>query len=87
MYFNAIPIEITSPAIRLKFYAINAGIKYKSNVVLLAKSKLYNIEVLISKALIDSNVSHDQIVLVNDKLKEYDNTIEEIKNLKTSSVN
>ena len=40
-----------------------------------------------SKALIDSNISHDQFVLANEKLEEYDNAIEGIKNLKTSSVN
>ena len=30
---------------------------------------LYSIEVLISKALIDSNIGHDQIVLINNVLK------------------
>ena len=60
--------------------AITAGIKtYKSIVkkkkkkhnktVLLAKSKLNKIEVLISKALINSNISHDQFVLINNVLK------------------
>ena len=37
--------------------------------VLLAKSKLYSLEVLISKALIDSNISHDQLVLMINVLK------------------
>ena len=40
---------------------------------LLAKSKLNSIEVLISKALTDSNISHDEFVLINNVLKEYDN--------------
>ena len=53
----------------------------------LAKSKLTNIEVLISKALTDSNISYDEFVLVNDVLKENDDMKEEIKKLKTSSVN
>ena len=71
-----------------------AGIKnYKSiikkkkkkhdKIVLLAKSKLNSIEVLISKALIDSNISYDVFVLINNVLKEYDDMKEEIKNLKT----
>ena len=47
-----------------------------------AKSKLSSLEVLISKALIDSNVSHDEFVLIN-VIKEYDEMKEEIKNLKT----
>ena len=78
-----IPIGITSSAIGLKICAITAGIKkYKSiikkkkkkhdKIVLLAKSKLNSIEVLISKALIDSNISHDEFVLINNMLKEYE---------------
>ena len=50
---------------------------------MLAKSKLNSIEVLISKALIDSNISHGKFVLINNALKEYDNMKEEIKNLKS----
>ena len=48
--------------------------------VLLAKTKLNSIEVLISKALIDSNISHNEFVLVNNLLQDYDNTKEEMKN-------
>ena len=50
---------------------------------MLAKSKLNNIEVLNSKALIDSNISHDEFVLINSVLKKYNKMKEEIKNLKT----
>ena len=41
-------------------------------IVLLAKTKSSGIEVLISKALNDSCISHDELVLVNNLLKEYD---------------
>ena len=86
-----IPIGITSSAKELKICAITAGIKkYKSiikkkkkkhdKIVLLAKSKLNSIEVLISKALIDSNISHDEFVLINNVLKEFYDMKEEIKN-------
>ena len=51
--------------------------------VLLAKSELNSIEVLISKALIDSNISHDEFVLISSVLKEYGDIKEEIKNLNT----
>ena len=79
-----IPIEITSSEKGLKTWVIAAGIKkYKSiikkkkkkhdKIVLLAKSKLNSIEVLISKALIDSNISHDEFVLINNVLEECDN--------------
>ena len=57
--------------------------KKHDKVVLLAKSKLYSLKVLISKALIDSNISHDQLVLMNNVLKEYDDMKEEIRNLIT----
>ena len=42
-------------------------------IELLAKSELSSIEVVISKVLIDSNISHDEFVLVNNVLKENDN--------------
>ena len=51
--------------------------KNHNKKVLLAKSKLNSIEVLISKALIDSNISQDQFALMNNVRKEYDNMKEE----------
>ena len=57
--------------------------KQDDKTALLAKSKLNTIEVVISKALIDSNITHDEFVLKNNVLKEYDQMKEEIKNLKT----
>ena len=65
-----IPIDITSSAIGWKICVITAGVKkYKSiikkkkkkkneKIVLAARPKLSSIEVLISEALIDSNISH-----------------------------
>ena len=50
---------------------------------MLAKTKLNSIEVVISKALIDSSISHDEFVLINNVVKEYDEMKEEIKNWKT----
>ena len=52
---------------------------------MLTKSKLNSMDVLISKALIDSNISFDEFVLINNVLKEYD-VKEEINNLKTQTV-
>ena len=54
--------------------------------VLLTKSKLNSIEVLIYKALIDSNISHDKFILINNVLKDYDDMKEETKTLRTWSV-
>ena len=44
--------------------------KKHNKIVLLGKSKLETIEVLISKTLIDSYISHDEFVLVNNVLRE-----------------
>ena len=44
------------------------------------KIVLLTIEALISKALIDSNISHDDFVLINNVLNEFYDIIEEIKN-------
>ena len=54
---------------------------------MLPNSKLNNLEVLISKVLTDSYISHDEFVSVNDLLREYDDMKEEIKNLKISTIN
>ena len=46
------------------------------------KSKFNKVSVLICKALINSNISHDDFFLLNNVLKEYGEMKEEIKNLK-----
>ena len=50
---------------------------------MLAKSKLNSTEVLISKSLAYSSISHDEFVLIKNVLKEYDHMKQEIKNFKT----
>ena len=88
-----IPLRTTSSEIGLKICAITAGIKkYKpiikkkkkkhDKIVSLAKSELNSKEELISKVLVDSNISHDELVLINNELK---NMIwqKKSKNLKT----
>ena len=75
-----IPTEITSSTIGLNTSAIIARIKkYKSiiekkkkrhnELVLLAKTKSNSIECLLSKALINSNISIFRFNLINDVLK------------------
>ena len=59
--------------------------KIRQNELINKKQKkvckiLNTIEVLISKALIDSNISQDEPILINNVLKEYDKMKE--KNLK-----
>ena len=90
------PVGITSSAVGINICAIIAGIKkYKSiikkkqkkhhKLALLGKDKSnIIIEILISKALIDSYISHDEFVLLNNVLREYYEMKEEIKNPETS---
>ena len=49
-------------------------------ILLLAKSKSKSLEALISKSLIQSNISHDKFVLINDVPEEFHYMKEEIKN-------
>ena len=60
--------------------------KKHDKIVLIAKTKLNSIKVLISKALIDSNISHDEFVLINNVLKEYEKMKDETENLNTQIV-
>ena len=80
----AISIGILSSAIGVKIWIITVEVKkYKSinkkkmskhdKIVLLAKSILNSIEVLLSKVLIDSDIGHDEFVLINNVLKEFYN--------------
>ena len=93
-FLIGIPIGITSSATGLKTCAITAGInKYKSvikkkkkkhnKILFLAKSKLNKIEALIFKALIESVISHDEFIFINNMLKKYNEMKEEFKNLNT----
>ena len=77
-----VPVGITSSPVGIKVCAITAGIKkYKSiikknkkkhvKIVLLGKAKLNIMEVLISKSLIDSYITHDEFASVNNVLREY----------------
>ena len=82
-FLLGIPIATTSSAIESKICAvvartkrfksiINKEKKKRDKTILLPKSKLNSIQVLISKALIDANISHDEFVSINNVLKEYD---------------
>ena len=48
--------------------------------VLLAKSKLNSVELLISKALIDSNIIHNEFDSINNVVKEYNDMKEDLNN-------
>ena len=48
--------------------------------VLLAKSKSNSVELLISKALIDSNIIHNEFDSINNVVKEYNDMKEDLNN-------
>ena len=83
-------VDIASSAAAIKICVITKWIKkYKpiikkgkkhDKIVFLAKTTLNTIEFLISKALIDSSITHDEFVSVNNVLKEYDDMQGEINN-------
>ena len=82
--FVNILVDITSSAVGINTCPIAAGLKkYKSmikkkkkhnQIVLLGKDKINTIEVLISKSLIDSYISHEEFVSVNNVLRENNET-------------
>ena len=93
-FFSWYFVSIESSAVGINVCAIITAIigkynslikkkKMKNNKILLTKTKLNIMEVLISKALIDSFTSHDKIVSVNNVLREYDDMKGEIKSLAT----
>ena len=53
--------------------------KKHDKTISLVKSKLNSIKVLISQALIDSNISHHEFVLINNVSKELDDIKKKIK--------
>ena len=52
--------------------------------MLFGKDKVNTIEPLIYKSLIDSYISHDKFVSVNNLLREYNEIKKEVKNPETS---
>ena len=90
-----VPVGITGSVVGIKICAVTGRIKkYKSvikkkknkhdKIVLLGKDKLNTFDVLISKALIDSYISYDEIVSVNNALREYNEMKEKIKDPEAS---
>ena len=92
--YGCVSVGITSSAGGLNICTIIAGIKkYKSivkkkkkkrdKISVVGKDKLNNIEVSISKALIDSYISHNEFVLVNNVLRECYEMKKEMKSIES----
>ena len=89
-----VPIEITISVAGLKICLITAEIKKHKSIikkkrdktVSLAKSKLNRIEILICRALIDSYISCDECVSVNNVIREYDGMEKNLKALTVHNI-
>ena len=86
LVLKVIGIKICAVTVGIKKYKpiIKKKKKKHDKIVLLGKDKLNTIEVLISKAVMESYISHDQFFSVNDMLREYNKMKKEIKNSETS---
>ena len=78
-FLVGIPVDIASSAITIKISVTTTGIKNCKSIIK-KKEKLNTIKFLISEAFIDLNISHDEVVSVNNMGKEYDDLGEEVKN-------
>ena len=82
----AIPVGITSSAVGIKICAITSGIKKYKSIIKTKRKKHDEIVLLgnlISKVLIDSYISNDVFVSINNVLTEYYEMKEKIKNHET----
>ena len=59
--------------------------KKNNKIIMLAKNELNNIETLISKALIDLDISHGDFKKIIDEKEKYERMKENIKNTKSTS--
>ena len=71
-----VPVGITSSLVRIKHCAIIAAVK-KYNSIIKKEEKANIIEVIISKTYIDSYITHQEFVSVNNVLREYNRIKEE----------
>ena len=58
--------------------------KMQYKIVLLGKANLDSIEAIIFKALTDLYICRDKLVSVNNVIREYNETTEEVKNLQNA---
>ena len=61
--------------------------KEHDNVLMLAKSKLNNIETLISQALVDMEISHEEFIAIFKEKDKYEKMKENVKNVSEKQEN
>ena len=91
---TGIPAEIASASFTLAF-SLTTGItkkllkitrkkkKKRNKIVMLAKSKLNNIETLMSQALIDLDISHEEFKAIGNEKEKCEQMKERIRNIKS----
>ena len=78
-YFN---ISLTTE--KNFFFERNKNKKKKhSKIIMLAKSKLNSIETLMSQALIDLDISHEELKTIVNEKEKYEKMTESIRNIKS----
>ena len=82
----AVVLKVSALFAGMQKYETITKIKRKQHdkIVLIAKIKLNSVAVNISGTLIDSNISHYELVSVNNVVKEYGHMKNAIKNIKNS---
>ena len=77
-----IPAGIASASFTLVFSLTTEKKKKHDKIIMLAKSKLNNIETLMSQALIDLYISHEEFKTIVNEKEKYDQMKESIRNKK-----
>ena len=68
-----------------RLFSITRNVTRKHNkIFMLAKSKLNSIETLISQALIDLEISHEEFITILNQKEKYEKKKEDIKTIKSS---
>ena len=98
MSVAGIPIEITSASLTLSFslttvivkklLSITRNKKKKPDkILMLAKSKLSSIEILVSQALIDMEMSHEEFVAIFKEKDKFEKMKENVRNVSEKEEN
>ena len=86
------PVGIANASFTL-FFSLTRGIikrllsiirNKKKNILALAKCKLNSIETLVSHALIDMEISHEEFIIILNEKDKYEKTKENIGTIKSS---
>ena len=75
--------SLTTGIIKKLLKVTRKKIKKHNKIVMLAKSKLYSIETLMSQALIDLDISHEKFKTIVNEKEKYEQMKESIRTIKS----